>query len=260
MAPTYHLVQSLVKSLAIMEILAESVDGMGVTEIGERVGMNKSTVHRILTTLVHENYVEQDQAKGRYRLSFKLFVIARKIINNIRATKVVGTFLEKLAAKTGESARFAVPDYENARLVVCDEVLTKKPISVRKSLGDGLSLSKTAAGMMFLANLSDDEIKRLMDDKGRKTVIEDEGYSFSKLKKDLGVVRESGYAYDEAATADSTINVAAPVFGEEGELVGLLDVYVPKFRCPKDFEKKSGKLVQDTALEVSKRLGFIPKK
>ena len=100
MAPTYHLVQSLVKSLAIMEILAESVEGMGVTEIGERVGMNKSTVHRILTTLVNENYVEQDQAKGKYRLSFKLFVIARKIINNIRATKIVGTFLEKAANKT----------------------------------------------------------------------------------------------------------------------------------------------------------------
>lgn len=260
MAPTYHLVQSLVKSLAIMEILGESVDGMGVTEIGERVGMNKSTVHRILTTLVHENYVEQDQAKGRYRLSFKLFVIARKIINNIRATKVVGGFLEKLAAETGESARFVVPDYENARLVVCDEVLTKKPISVKKSLGDGLSFSKTAAGMMFLANLSDDEIKNLMDDKGRKTVIEDEGYSFSKLKKDLSVVRSNGFAYDQCSVEDSTVNVAAPVFSEDGELAGVIDVYVPKFRCPTDFQKKAGKLVKETALEVSKRLGFIPKK
>ncbi|MBU0519871.1 IclR family transcriptional regulator [bacterium] len=259
MAPTYHLVQSLVKSLAIMEILGESVEGLGVTEIGDRVGMNKSTVHRILTTLVHEGYVDQDQAKGRYRLSFKMFVIARKILNNIRATKVVSPFLEKLAGETEESARFVVPDMEHARLIVCDEVLTKKSIGVRPHLGDSLSLSKSAAGKMFLASLSDDQIKLLMDEKGRKTVIEDDGYSFSSLRKDLGQVRDQGIAYDvRKDELESTINIAAPIRDENGELVGMLDLYAPKFRAEKNFDKKYGKLVNDTALEISKKLGYIP--
>ncbi len=259
MAPTYHLVQSLIKSLAILEVLAENVDGMGVTEIGERVGMNKSTVHRILTTLVHENYAEQDHRKGRYRLSFKLFEIGRKILNNTRGSKVVSKFLEKLAEKTGESARFIAPDYVNARLIVCDEVRTKKHIGLNTKLGETVSLSQSAAGRMFLSNISDNEIKKLMDEKGRKVVIEDDGYSFSKLKNDLGQVRESGVSYDaKASDPESTCNIAAPLRDETGELIGLIDLYVPKFRCPKNFEKKYSKLVQDTALEVSKRLGYIP--
>ncbi len=258
MAPTYHLVQSLVKSLAIIEVLPENVEGLGVTEISERVGLNKSTVHRILTTLVHEGYVDQDQAKGRYRLSFKLFIIARKILNNIRATKVVSPFLEKLAKETGESARFVVPDMEHARMIVCDEVLSDREISVRPSLGDSLSLSKSAAGKLFLAHLSDDEIKNLMDEKGRKVVIEDKAYSFSKLRKDLSAVRESGYAYDSSDSDDSTCNIAAPIKGEKGKLIGILDLYVPRFRCPKNFQKKYAKLVNDTALDISRRLGFIP--
>ncbi len=259
MAPTYHLVQSLIKSLAIMEVLGENVEGMGVTEIGERVGMNKSTVHRILTTLVNENYVDQDHRKGRYRLSFKMFEIGRKILNNVRATKVVGSFLEKLSEETGESARFIAPDFEGARLIVCDEVRTKKPIGAHTRLGESLSLSKTAAGKMFLANLSDDEIKTLMDEKGRKVVIEDEGYSFSSLLKDLGQVREAGFSYDaHKVGTESTCNIAAPIRDESGELIGLVDLFVPEFRSPKDFGKKYGTLVQDTALEISKRLGYIP--
>jgi len=259
MAPTYNLVQSLVKSLAIMEILGENVEGLGVTEIGDLVGMNKSTVHRILTTLVHEGYVDQDQAKGRYRLSFKLFVIARKILNNVRATKVVGPFLEKLASETSESARFVVPDMDHARLIVCDEVLTKKEIGVRAHSGESLSLSKSAAGKMFLASLTDDQIKHLMDEKGRKTVLEDDDYSFSSLRKDLAVVREQGYAFDiRKDEPESTVNLAAPVRDENGELVGTIDLYTPKFRAEKNFEKKYGKLVNDTALEISKRLGYIP--
>ena len=259
MAPTYYLVQSLVKSLAILEILGDSVDGMGVTEIGERVNMNKSTVHRICTTLVHEKYVEQDQKKGRYRISFKLFEIARRILNNVRPTKVAAPFLEKLERETGESARLVVPDYENARLIVCDEVLTSKPIMVRSRLGETLSLSKSAAGKMFLATLTDNEIKELMDEKGRKTVLEDDGYSFSTLKKDLSVVRESGFAYDRSETDEERIsNVAAPVRDETGSIIAIIDIFWPSHRGTKAVADKYGKLVRATALEVSRKLGYIP--
>ncbi|MFH1862982.1 MAG: IclR family transcriptional regulator [bacterium] len=259
MAVTYHLVQSLVKSLAIIDILAESSDGMGVTEIGEKVGMNKSTVHRILTTLVHEKYVEQDRVKGNYRLSLKVFEIARKILNNIRPTKVITPYLEKLAEQTGESARFSVVDYENTRLIVCDEVLTLKPIKVRSHLGESLSLSGTAAGKMFLANMSDEKIKDIMDQKGRKTVLEDDNYSFSQLRGDLNVVREKGYAYDRGQDEVEMIcDVAAPVYDETGRIIALIEVFVPAFRCQKNFEQEAGKLVKHAAHEISLKLGFLP--
>ncbi|MCX6639925.1 MAG: IclR family transcriptional regulator [bacterium] len=258
MAPTYHLVQSLIKSLAIMEYLAESTEGLGVTEIGDAVGLNKSTVHRILTTLVHEKYVEQDHAKGRYRLSFKLFELSRKILNNVRATKVISPYLEKLAAETGESARFVVPDYESSRLVVCDEVMTSKPIKVRSHLGESLSLSKSAAGKMFLASLTDDEIKELMDQRGRKFVLEDENYNFSQLKHDLIAVRETGHAYEKSEdTTEPVVNIAAPIRDESGKIVAILDLFAPTFRSPKDFNNRYGKLVRETAMDISKRLGYI---
>lgn len=259
MAPTYYPVQSLIKSVVIMEILADSVEGMGVTEISEKTGMNKSTVHRILTTLVHERYVDQDVRKGRYRLSFKLFEIARRILNNVRTTKVAAPFLEKLAEETGESARLIVPDYENARLVVCDQVLTSKPTMVRTHLGETLSLLQTAAGKMFLAGLTDGEIKALMDEKGRKVILENDGYSFSQLCKDLGQVRESGFAYDSIRIEEEKVsNVAAPVQDESGNIVALIDVFWPAHRDKKNMSAQLGKLVRETALEVSRRLGHIP--
>jgi len=260
MAPTYHLVQSLIKSLAILEYLAESTEGLGVTEIGDAVGLNKSTVHRILTTLVHEKYVEQDHAKGRYRLSFKLFELSRKILNNVRATKVIAPYLEKLSLETGESARFIVPDYDSTRLIVCDEVITSKPIKVRSHLGEAVSLSKSAAGKMFLASLTDEGIKEMMDQKGRKFVLEDGTYSFSQLKQDLATVRETGHSYEKSEDVNEPIsNVAAPIRDESGNIVAILDLFCPTFRAPKDFNNRYGKLVRETAVDISKRLGYIAK-
>jgi IclR family transcriptional regulator, KDG regulon repressor len=259
MAANFHLVQSLIKSLAILEVLCESVEGMGVSEIGERVGLNKSTVHRILTTLVHEGYVDQDQAKGRYRLSPKIFELSRKILNNVRPTKVIGPYLEKLAQSSGESARFAIIDRTNSRLVVSDEVLTSKSIKVRSHLGETLSLSQSAAGKMFLAGMSDDVIKEMMDHKGRKAVLEDEKYSFAHLQKDLGTVREKGVAYEKIEDEDEMVcSVAAPVRNEEGEIIAIVDVLAPAYRCPKDVVEKFTSLVRDTAMAISKKLGYIP--
>ncbi len=259
MAANFHLVQSLIKSLAILEVLCESVEGMGVSEIGERVGLNKSTVHRILTTLVHENYVEQDQAKGRYRLSPKIFELSRKILNNIRPTKIIASHLEKLAQASGESARYALIDFTNSRLIVTDEVLTSKQIKVRSHLGESLPLSQSAAGKMFLASLSDGVIKEIMDQKGRKAVLQDEKYSFATLQKDLNVVREKGVAYEKVEDEKEMVcSFAAPVRNEEGQIMAVIDIFAPAYRCPKNVVDKFSQLVKDTALQVSKKLGYIP--
>ncbi len=259
MPANFHLVQSLIKSLAIIDVLSESVDGMGITEMSERIGLNKSTVHRISSTLVHEGFVEQDQRKGVYRLSPKLFELARKILNNIRPAKIVGPHLEKLARATGESACYVVIDKENARLIVSDEVMTPKPIKVRSQLGESLSLSGSAPGKMFLASLSDGEIKEIMDEKGRKSVLRDEKATFATLRKDLGVIREKGFVYETLKKEEEPIcHVAAPVRNEHGTIIGAVDVYAPAYRWPKEKAGRIGDLVKEAALEISKKLGFIP--
>jgi len=259
MPTNFHLVQSLIKSLAIVEVLSESVDGLGITEMSDRIGLNKSTVHRISSTLVHEGFVEQDQRKGVYRLSPKLFELARKILNNIRPAKIVGPHLEKLSKATGESACYVVIDKENARLIVSDEVMTPKPIKVRSQLGESLSLSASAAGKMFLASLSDGEIKEIMDEKGRMSVLHGEKASFATLKKDLGLIRERGFVYETLKKEDEPIcHVAAPVRNEQGTIIGVVDVYAPAYRWPKEKSGRIGDLVKETALEISKKLGHIP--
>lgn len=259
MAANFHLVQSLIKSLAIIEVLSEIIDGMGVTDISERIGLNKSTVHRILTTLVHEGFVEQDQVKGRYHMSPKIFELARRILSNIRPAKVIAPHLERLAKATGESARFIIIDDTHSRLIVSDEVLTSKPIKVRSHLGESLSLSESAAGKMFLACLSDKEIKEIMDSIGRKAVLPDEKASFSSLHRDLTVIREKGYAYETHKYEDEMIcNIAAPIRDEEGTIIAVIDVFAPAFRCPKELCDTIGNQVKETAIAISRELGYLP--
>ena len=75
-------VQSIERALDIIEALADYHDGLGVTEIATRIGLNKSTVHRILSTLMARGYVSKTD-KGTYRLGINLIEVVSCYINNL---------------------------------------------------------------------------------------------------------------------------------------------------------------------------------
>ena len=75
-------VQSIERALDIIEVLADYQDGLGVTEIAARIGLNKSTVHRILSTLMARGYVSKTD-KGAYRLGINLIEVVSCYINNL---------------------------------------------------------------------------------------------------------------------------------------------------------------------------------
>ncbi|MFH1734673.1 MAG: IclR family transcriptional regulator [bacterium] len=254
---TSYPVQSLIKSLVIMEVLAESKTGMSLTDISTQANIKKGATRRLLSTLVHEGFVDMDGSKVLYRLSLKPFIIARKILNNVSVTKVVSPFLEKLAHESGESVRFIVHDLENACLVVCDEVVSDKLIRPRSHLGVSHSFSSSAAGKMVLATMSDDDLKRFVNEKGQKLIFGDGKYSFANLKEDLKVPRKNGFSYAMSDDSDSTCSIAAPIYDEYCRLVGIIELSAPEFRCSKKLVSRYGKKVREVALAASKRLGYI---
>ena len=77
-----NIVQSIERALRILEELAEENEGLGVTELSKRLDLHKSTVHRILTTLLTFEYVEQDTITERYRLGIKLLYLGGSILED----------------------------------------------------------------------------------------------------------------------------------------------------------------------------------
>ena len=69
------VVQSVDRTLSILELLSNYDEGLGVTEIGVMVNLHKSTVHRLLGTLIYKGFVIQDASTNKYKLSLKLICI-----------------------------------------------------------------------------------------------------------------------------------------------------------------------------------------
>src|SRR5690606_16554889 len=105
-------VQSLDRALDIIEELAGSGESLKVTELSERLALHKSTVHRLLATLLYRGYAEQDE-NGRYKVGLKLFEIAGRVLNKMDLRKRVKPFLVRLQQETRETIHLGILDHKD---------------------------------------------------------------------------------------------------------------------------------------------------
>src|SRR5688572_16877237 len=107
-------VQSVDRAFDILEILATEKGGMGVTEIARRIGLHKSTVHRLLTSMASRGYIEKDETTGTYRLGLKLVELCSLYLNSLELKTEAQPYLRKLAALTAQPVHLAILDRHEA--------------------------------------------------------------------------------------------------------------------------------------------------
>lgn len=89
-------VASVSKALTIMELLSKEPQGMGLVEISNQAGMNKTTVYRLLTSLMEKEYVEQDEKSGKYSLGLKILSIASALYEKLDIRAMVRKHAQEL--------------------------------------------------------------------------------------------------------------------------------------------------------------------
>jgi IclR family KDG regulon transcriptional repressor len=103
-------VQSVERTLDIVETLSEYKTGVGVTTLSKELKLHKSTVHRLLTTLMLRKYVEQDPETSKYKLGMKLFELGNAVLSKLDIRQHAMPYLRQLWRTTGETIQLAIVD------------------------------------------------------------------------------------------------------------------------------------------------------
>ncbi len=220
-------VGSVARALALLDELAASDTGLGVSELARRIGVNASTASRLLATLEHEGYVARDP-RGPYRLGLKLVALADRALARLDIRELARPSLEELVAATGETATLSVPG-EHAAVTV-DFVPSASSVSSVARLGRPSVAHATAAGKVMLAfafALAEDALSAAgaLVAYTDRTITEPE-----VLRRELEAVREHGYAEAVGEREPDLAALAAPVFGRAGALVAILGLQGPASR------------------------------
>lgn len=225
---------------------------LGVTEIANSLGMSKSAVHRILLSFRNKNLLEFDPVSRRYALGPASLGLGSKYLGELDIRKVAADELASLSRETNETATLSVRFGD--RRVYIDQVTPDREVLMSVQLGLAHPLHAGASSKAFLAFLPQEEIDRYLAGQ-LEQVTERTVTDVPKLRDELAVIRERGWAQSTGERQPGSGSVAAPVFDRHRFPLAVVSVCGPAERLTGEIDMCAGHLLVATA-RISARLAY----
>jgi DNA-binding IclR family transcriptional regulator len=247
------MIQSVDRAARILRALAAGSGRLGVSELSDRLGLAKGTVHGLLRTLHDHGLVEQDADSDKYQLGPQLLQLSNRYLdlNELRARSLAWS--ELLATRAGEAVRIGVP-HGNGVLVVHHVFRPDTSLQILE-VGAVLPMHATALGKVVLAHLAEPERNDVLD-AGLPKLTGRTISTLPALERELDAVRKRGYAVEREEAVLGEVGIAAPIFGRNGAVVGGIGVAGPSERLNgRARETKVATVVGEAARSISRDLG-----
>ena len=241
---------TLSKGLAILENLAGSANGKGVTELSNELGLTKSNTFRLLQTLTTLGYVKHRDDKS-YAATLKTWQIGRASVESLNLREIAAEELAHLSEETGETVYLAVR--ENLSVIYIDKIDSQKPIRSWNAVGGTAPLHCVGTGKALLAAEYDKLREQIAGSLTRHTdrTITD----LAGLDADVAETRRRGFAYDTGEFRERILSFGAAILLPGGEPVGAIGISLPDVNLIDNGEEKLGGLVFHSAQSISRKLG-----
>lgn len=247
--------RTLERGLAVLELLGTADSGCPVSEVAQRLQLPMGTTHRLLQTLLHVGYVEQDPRTRRYQLGLKILELRGATVGAMRMAAEARPLLRDLMQRTGLRAHLAV--YRGGSVVYIDRVDNPTSLTQYVPLGKRAAAHATGLGKAILAHSTEEEVAALLARQAltghTSMTITDAGV----LRRELATIRQRGFAFDRGESHEHTRCVAAPIFDYTGRVVAAASVA----GSPDEVEPRLSALVPvvtGIAQDISRRFGYRP--
>jgi len=223
-------VHTVEKALEIIEFLKDSPgDGLGISSLSEKLGIGKSTVHRILDTLLAYGFVEKGSGNSKYRLSWKLFEIGSTIPRQRNLDSFDTKVLRDLCDRYNETVNLAIRVRDKAVIISKFDPLN---VSVKANLfvGEHDPLHATALGKVLICEMDREEIGKIINGEELERFTNNTIASLDELMVRLEKVKEDGYALDEEEYSNGLSCLAMPVRNYDQEIIAAISISGPTFR------------------------------
>jgi DNA-binding IclR family transcriptional regulator len=242
------------RTLAILETIAYSPNGLTNSDINRRLKIPKSSASYILRVLEKRGYLMRETESGKYRLGLKLMSLTRDMLAHIDVRQVARPVMEGFVQKSGLPVHLAVLD--NGRAVYVEKIEAESFVKMDIWIGHRLPVHTTAIGKILVSQMPEDDVVMLLEARGmeRKTAK-----SITTPKKFLAALkraREQGFALDDEENSPGVRCVAAPVFDAQGKIIAALGTSSAIFQIDEKYLPKVIEMVRTAATKLSKQMGY----
>lgn len=237
----------------LLTVLAECDGPSSLTDIAQRMDLPSSTVHRLLSLLAEQGFVERDPATRSYRVGLELYRIGSLVASKLQITEIAERFMQAVVAECDETCMLSLYEPTSLSFTIAKVVYGSHPLRYEVKLFDRSSLVWGAPGRGILAFLPPVQIDAaIASERARPQVIP--GRDFTRVKGDLEATRQRGYAFTKGQNVPGAVGISAPIFSPHG-VIGALCVTIPEGRFTDEMGEKVARVVTSQARLFSAALG-----
>lgn len=241
-------VKSLFKALKLLDCFIGTTADLGVTELSEKTGMLKSSVHNILCTYEMCGFIERNNQTNRYRLGTKMLVFSNQLYQHNDIRQLIRPHAEQIAAKTDETVYLG--ELFGSDVIYIDAIFPASHMGGRNVVGIRASTYCTGIGKALLAYQSEEFIEGVIA-QGLKRYTDHTITDPTLLREELALIRSRGYAVDNMEHEFGIKCVAAPVRNCQGKVVAALSISGPSPRFSDAETMRYADLLIGTASKLS---------
>jgi len=246
---------SVANSIRLTKAFSEDEYEMGISALAMRLGLAKSTVHRLATTLVEYDILEQNKETGKYRLGLALFELGTMVRRKMDTNSGAQVQIHALADETGETVQLAILDHLSVLYIRIRE--SRQAVRMSSGLGSRAPAHCTGVGKALIAFQPPEIVQQIIDN-GLKRYTQGTITDPERLRAELATIRQKGYAIDDEEIEVGLRCIAAPIRDHSGQVTAAISVAAPVQRMTKRNLQATIPSVIAAADAISRRLGYLP--
>ncbi|MFJ5624715.1 IclR family transcriptional regulator [Peribacillus loiseleuriae] len=248
------MVKSVDRALTIITLVSKRKEGVGVTELASNLEINKSSIFRLLRTLVKHGFIEQDLETKKYRLGYKYLELSSMLLESIDLRTQAKPFLEELESHTNEVIHLVV--YDQGEVVYIEKIEGNETLRTHSQVGRRAPMHCTSVGKVILAHLPLNEILDIIDKNGLPKHTEQTITDKELFIQELGKIKNQGFGTEVEENETGITCVAVPIFDNQKKVVAAVSISGPSTRMSAERLIVIRPILMDIGKKISSRLGY----
>ena len=250
-------VKSADRTLQLLELFADNMGGMTLSDVCDETGWPKSSTLGLLRTLQARSYLELSEGLARYRLGPRVANLGAIYLDHLDLARVGAEVVRDISHACNETVHLAVLRESDVLYVAKEEGGGR--MRMVSMIGRTVPAHGTGVGKMLLSTLDPatfDDLHPPGQDLPRLTerTINDR----VRFLAELAAIRDRGYATDHGESTLGIECLAAPVLDVHGETVAAISISVPEPRFSPERRPHLLTTLLDGVATLSLRLGCPP--
>ncbi len=223
-----HSIQSVDRALFLLETIAEAGGETTLTDLANRTGLNISTCHHLLATLIQRGFVTKVTGRRLYALGARILYLGHTCLQ-VDLPRRAQPYLEAVNRATGETVHLAAMQGDDIVTLAVREARHAVRVETAK-VGKLEAPHAQSIGKAILAWLPEDEMRRILSP-NLKRFTEHTITEMPALLESLRNVRRTGYAMDREEFLPGVICIGAAIRDQAGAVVGSISASTPMMRA-----------------------------